>query len=315
MINNLSKSIINYTHFGEIVQGVFKSVSNSKCAISFPININKKKINLYRKKEYYKDGFKFADISCVANYNSNNKFSITPRKYLKSKLLINLLIKKYKIKKINGNIEVINKIPVCRGLGSSTASLVSVVSLIKKLTKIKISKYQILKLCASIEPTDPILINDICLFSTIEGSMKKKLNFKLPKLIIYGIDTDLKGGGINTVKMKDINYSRSELLFFEKSLKKLLKLKRYDEKVLSKICLKSLKINQKYYPKKKFDEVMKLERYLTNDFVIGAHSGTMMGFVYKYEKNSGKKFKAKDEKILNLISKKLNSPIIKYLYV
>ena len=315
MINNSTKSIVNYTHFGEMVQGVFKTISNLKCAISFPININRKKLNFYKKKKYYLDKFKFADISCEANYFTNKKFSITPRKYSKSKLLINSLIKKFKIKKINGNIKVINKIPVCRGLGSSTASLVSVASLFQKISKIKISKYQILKLCAFIEPTDPILIKNICLFSTKEGLIKKKFAFKLPKLIIYGVDTDIKGRGINTVKMKDIKYTKSELIFFENSLKKLLQLKKYDQKVLRNICLKSLKINQKYFPKKKFNEIIKLEKYLTNDFIVGAHSGTMIGFAYRYQKNSGQNFKINDEKILNLISKKLNAPIVKYLYV
>ena len=173
-----------------------------------------------------------------------------------------------------------------------------------------------MKFCASIEPTDPILIKKSCLFSTKEGIKKFQFNFKFPKFIIYGIDTDPKGKGINTLKLKDIKYTKRELDFFKKSHDILKQTKKYDKKIFSNISRKSLIINQKYIPKKKFNRILKLENKLSNEFIVGAHSGTVIGFVYKYDKISGIKFKYnKDDEILKKISKIFKSNITKYLYV
>lgn len=309
------KSEVNTTHFGEIIQGIFNDISKLKCAITFPISINQNRISKYKKKNYFKDNFKFSKAMCEANYENNNNFELVPENYNKSKLLINKIVKKFKIKNVNGKITIKNTIPVCRGMGSSTASLVSVISLIKKIFKIKISNKETLKLCASIEPTDPILIKQICLFSTKEGKVKKKFNFKLPKFIIYGIDTDINGKGINTIKMKDIKYKKKEFIFFKDSYNKLKDLNFYDKNLIRKISLESLKINQKYFPKKKFHTILNIDKKLSHDFIIGAHSGTMIGFVYRYNKKNGNMFKKKDANLIKDLSKIFKAPIIKYLHV
>lgn len=309
------KSKVNNTHFGEIIQGIFKDVSKSKCAISFPISINLDQIKKYKKKNYFNDNFKFSNAVCESSYEKNNNFSLEPDSYHKSKLLVNKIVKKYKIRNINGKIKIKNTIPVCRGLGSSTASLVSLLMLIKKKFKLKISRKKILELCASIEPTDPILIKEICLFSTKKGIVKKKFKFKIPKSIIYGIDTDIKGRGVNTVKMKDINYKKKDSIFFMESYNKLKNKNSYDKVLLKKISLESLKINQKYYPKKKFEEILKIEKQLSHDFIIGAHSGTMVGFVYSYNKKNGQRFKKKDLSLIKGLSKIYKAPIVKYFHV
>ena len=54
---------------------------------------------------------------------------------------------------------------------------------------------------------------------------------------------------------------------------------------------------------------------MSNDFIIGAHSGTMIGFAYNYNKLLKNKMKKIDLKILNKISSLYKTPIKKYFYV
>lgn len=315
MTNKTIKYNVDYTHFGEIIQGIFSNISPNKCAISMPISIDNKKNDKLIKKNYFKDTFLFSNASCYSEYKSQKRLSLEPKSFYKSKLLLKRILKIKTKKKISGQIKIYCNINKCRGLGSSTSTLVSLIGILKKKFKIKISDEDALKFCASIEPTDPILIKKLCLFSTKEGIKKAQFNFKLPKFIIYGIDTDPKGKGINTLKLKDIRYTKRELDFFKKSYYKLKQIKKYDKKIFSDVSKKSLIINQKYIPKNKFNKILKLESKLSNEFIVGAHSGTVVGFVYKYDKINGIKFKHnKDNEILKKISKIFKSDIIKYLY-
>ena len=316
MSKNITRYSVKYTHFGEVIQGVFSSISPNKCALSLPICIDSKKNNSFIKKNYFKDSFLFSNASCYSEHINSKILSLKPLNFYKSKLLLKKILELNSKKKISGKINIYSSIPECRGLGSSTATLISLIGLLKKKFKIRISNEDALKKCASIEPTDPILIKKNCLFSTKEGIKKSQLNFRFPKFIIYGFDTDPKGKGINTVKMKDIKYSKSEINFFKKSYDKLKKMKTYDKKIFKDMARKSLIINQKYFPKNKFKIILDLELKLSNEFIVGAHSGTVIGFVYKYDKSNGVHFNDnKDNEILKVISKVFKSKITKYLHV
>jgi len=304
--------ILNYTHFGEIIQGVFSSVSKNRCAISMPIYIGRGKKSV---KKNFDDNFKLANIKCHVEYKKNSKnLKFAPKKYKKSLKLLNIILLKYK-KKLKGNIQIKNKIPISKGLGSSTVNMVGVAKILKLKLNLKLSNDEILKLCSQIEPTDPILKKDITLFSTIEGKVKKKFKFKFPKLVIFGFDTKPGTIGINTIKMGQPKYNKSEISFFNKSIKKLLSLKYYDKNTINLISKESLKINQKHVPKKYLNYLFNIEKKMSNDFIIGAHSGTMLGFAYDYNKLLKTKINKFDLMVLNRISRLYKAPIKKYIYV
>ena len=69
------------------------------------------------------------------------------------------------------------------------------------------------------------------------------------------------------------------------------------------------------FQKKKLDYLLNVEKKMSNDFIIGAHSGTMIGFAYNYNKLLKNKMKKIDLKILNKISSLYKTPIKKYFYV
>ena len=316
MLREKSQFNVKFTHFGEIIQGVFTSISKYKCALSFPMSMDSEKKKRYVQKNYFEDNFLFSDAVCFSKFRNNKKLILRPIKYKKAKSLLKIIAEKHSSKNIVGQIDIISNLPKCRGLGSSTSTLISLILLIKNVFKIKISNEEALRICASIEPTDPILIKENCLFSTKEGIVKKKFSFRFPKLIIYGFDTDPYGKGINTSKMKDIDYTKQELSFFSNSFNKLKNMKIYNQETLGKISKKSLIINQKYYPKKNFKKILNFEKKLSNDFMVGAHSGTMVGFVYRYSKKNAKKFKDNlDFETLKILSKTFKTKIVKYLYV
>ena len=63
---------INYTHFGEIIQGIFNIISKKRCAVTLPIYIGNKK----KKKILFNDlgdNFKFAELNCRAEYKKSKK--------------------------------------------------------------------------------------------------------------------------------------------------------------------------------------------------------------------------------------------------
>tara|TARA_B100001540_G_scaffold316356_1_gene345971 strand:- start:886 stop:1830 length:945 start_codon:yes stop_codon:yes gene_type:complete len=305
---------INYTHFGEIIQGIFNIISKKRCAVTLPIYIGNKK----KKKILFNDlgdNFKFAELNCRAEYKKSKKrYKLSPKNYVKSYKLGHNILKKYN-KSLFGKIKIVNKIPISKGLGSSTSNMIAVAKIIKKIFNLNLNNNKILKLCCEIEPTDPILKKNISLFSTIEGEIKKKLKFKIPNLVIYGFDTAAKKKGVNTIKMGQPKYTKSELNFFNHSILKLSSQKIYEKNLINKISKKSLLINQKHVPKKKLDYLLNVEKKMSNDFIIGAHSGTMIGFAYNYNKLLKNKMKKIDLKILNKISSLYKTPIKKYFYV
>ena len=85
-------------------------------------------------------------------------------------------------------------------------------------------------------------------------------------------------------------------------------MKNFNLKIIKKISSGSLNINQKYYPKKNFNKIINIANKIKNSFVVGAHSGTMIGIVFK----SNYSLSVNDIKNLKSISKILKCPISKY---
>ena len=182
MADKTTRYNVSYTHFGEVIQGVFLNISPNKCALSLPISIDNKKNNKFIKKKYFKDTYLFSNASCHSEYKNKKKLSLEPKNFYKSKLLLKKISKIKTKKKISGQIKIYSTIQESRGVVSSTSTLVSLIGLLKKRFKIRISNEDALKFCASIEPTDTILIKNTCLFSTKEGIKKSQFNFKFLNL-------------------------------------------------------------------------------------------------------------------------------------
>lgn len=296
------KFFIKRAHFGEILQGIYPSYSiKNRCIITFPIEINSKK------KKFDLDFLKYSYLYSYIKFKENNKLIINKKKFSKSFNLIKNYEKNYK-HKIKGIFKFYNNIPIERGMGSSSVDLITIFKILKKIKNNKISKTKIYEMCCKIEATDPLLENKVTIFSTVLGKNVFTSKLKFPSLKIFSFDTNWKKKGIKTDKVKTPGYSKKELKFFEESFNSIKKMKNFNLKIIKKISSGSLNINQKYYPKKNFNKIINIANKIKNSFVVGAHSGTMIGIVFK----SNYSLSVNDIKNLKSISKILKCPISKY---
>jgi len=298
----MKKICIDRTHYGEVLQGIFPSFSlTNRCVITFPIKINNDKIMPDN------DFIKYTSLYNYISYTKNKKLKINKKKFSKSFKIIKNYEKMFD-KKITGSFNYHSNIPTEKGLGSSSIDLLSTLKIIEIIQKQKIPKNEIYRMCCEIEPTDPLLEKKITIFSTISGDIVHLSKLKFPPIKIFSFDTSNNKKGLSTNTVKTPKYKKNELEFFDKSFSKIKNMKKFNFKVFKDISFNSLKINQNYYPKKKFDKILEITKKIKNCLLIGAHSGTLIGVGFK----SNYKLNKKDEENLKLISKLLNSKMSKF---
>ena len=297
-----NKFIIKKAHFGEILQGIYPSYSKSnRCIVTFPIDINLKKNILNN------DFIKSKKIFSYITFKKSNTLEIKPKKFFKSFKLIRQFEEKFKVK-IKGTFNIKSNIPLERGMGSSSVDLITLCKALKKIKNLNISKNQIYNFCCDIEATDPLLNKKISVFSTIIGKNISKSNIYYPPLKIFSYDTSWGKKGIKTENVATPNYTKKDLIFFERAFNYIEKMKDFNIIKIKKISLKSLIINQRFYPKKNFHKIINIIKKIKDGFLIGAHSGTVIGVAFKYNYN----LKKKDILYLKKLSRILKSPITKY---
>jgi uncharacterized protein involved in propanediol utilization len=294
---------LDKTHYGEILQGIYPNYSlKNRCVVTLPIKLNNKLIN---------DNDDFIEYKNLYNYIEfckNNKLKIQKIKYAKAFKLIKNFEKIYK-KKIKGSFNFCSNIQREKGLGSSTVDLLTVIKVLASIKKLNISKKISYKLCCMIEATDPLLEKNLTIFSTITGRILHQSKIKYPQVKIFSFDLEYFGQpGMKTDEVVTPKYTKKELNFFTKSFNTIKKMKFFDFNKIRNISIGSLIINQKYYPKKNFDKIILLSKKIKNSFLVGAHSGTLIGIAIKKKHQ----LTANEIKIIKLISKITKSPISKY---
>lgn len=238
--------------FGELVQGV---IEDRPLLISFPIPI-------FNSKAMY-----INDLE--------SPLSVSPPKE-KVKRACEKFLDYYSLPS-HGHLFLESNIPEGKGFSSSSADIIASIRAIADCLRLSISDKLLSEIATQIEPTDPVMYNDVVAYDYIHGQLIEKFGV-LPDLWLLGIDT---GGQVDTVSFNEAKkaYSENDKEAFRKAYH--LVKKGSETKDVADIFAAatiSATINQKFLQKPYFNELKNLAQKFHGG-LIAAHSGTVIGIL------------------------------------
>jgi len=240
---------------GELFQGY---INGSNKLISYPINL-------------------FSHVTLEEGYSTKDKYPKVYKGIEKTFKYFN-----YDSKKDCGlKINISSDIPRGKGMASSTADLAATILATVKYLGKEIKEEEIATICTEVEPTDSIIFSQLTLFDYIKGDYIKKYKGSLGCRVLC-----LEGKGvIDTIsfhKALSKSDSNGRLEDHKKALEYIEKgLDRQDMISIGKGATLSAFINQKYLYKKKLHSLNSLALKCGAYGLNIAHSGTVIGILYK----------------------------------
>ncbi|MCK4648494.1 hypothetical protein KAT51_03120 [bacterium] len=225
-------------------------------------------------------------ISCPINLHSqvrvvlNGKGEIAkPFNKWKTKEAIKKTLKFFGKESLGANFKINSKIPLGKGMASSTADIGAASLAIAHALGEKIAPREIAKIALSIEPTDGTLFEGITIFDHRKGALFKFLG-KAPDMEILVIDL---GGKVDTLEfnkreLTQINRQR------EGEVKEALRLveegiRRKNPGLIARGATISAFSNQRILYKPAFDRIWKVSQDAGALGINVAHSGTVVGIL------------------------------------
>jgi L-threonine kinase len=170
-----------------------------------------------------------------------------------------------------------SNIPVGKGLSSSSADVLGVLSVLNQFYKVNYSVEKLYALAAAIEPTDPCLHSEHILLNQRQGEVLKTF-CSLPFQLVY-FDSDPRTV-VDTVEFsKTLQYRSNHQQAFQTLYRSIHSALEQQDYAFFYECIRSsAEINNTYLPKKKFQLLMDFAIVHRIGLFI-AHSGTYMGLV------------------------------------
>ena len=200
----------------------------------------------------------------------------------KTKKAVEKMLKLFR-EKINLKVQIQSKIPVSKGMASSTADIVGVCLATANLLNLKISEDSISKIALSIEPTDGTMFTGITLFDHREGKTKEYLG-SAPKMKILVVDL---GICVDTIEFNKKTFLHTHLSN-QKKIKKAFELiktgiRQNDIHMIGKGATISAILNQKILYKPELEKILNIVLKLGAVGINIAHSGGVVGILLNYE--------------------------------
>lgn len=249
---------------GELVQG---TLNGESFHVSCPINL-------------------YSQVKVVLNDEGKPRPSkeergevIGPPDRWKTQEAIKRTLKFFGKENLGASFEINSKIPLGKGMASSTADIGAASLALANALKKKITPQEIAKIALSIEPTDGTLFEGITLFDHRNGALFKFLG-RTPDMEILIVDL---GGRVDTLEFnkKDLTKINQER---EEEIKEALKLveegiKRKNPGLIAKGATISAFSNQRILYKPALDRIWKISQEAGALGVNVAHSGTVVGIL------------------------------------
>lgn len=197
----------------------------------------------------------------------------------KTKEAIKRTLKFFGREGLGANFEIDSKIPLGKGMASSTADIGAASLAVACALGEEMSSQEITKIALSIEPTDGTLFDGIVIFDHRNGALFKILG-KAPDMEILVIDL---GGKVDTLEFnkKDLTRINQER---EEEVKEALKLvekgiREKNPKLIAQGATMSAFSNQKILYKPALDRIEKISQEAGALGINIAHSGTVVGIL------------------------------------
>ncbi|HBE7906313.1 cobalamin biosynthesis protein [Clostridioides difficile] len=227
----------------------------------------------------------------------------------KSRLAIEKVFEKFNLpKKYTKNISlnINSKIPVGKGMASSTADIGATIKATLSLIDKDLSSEEISKLAAEIEPTDSIFIDKNSIFNPLNGTVIKYLgNLTNAKVIILEPNKVLDTMKIrlrqdyNKLKVENKEVIKKSFALLEEGLKK------NNLSLVGEACTLSSLANENIEKKGYLNEIIKISKKYGAYGVNIAHSGTVVGILIDKSMNDKKMIDTLCESNINSVYNKI----------
>ena len=227
----------------------------------------------------------------------------------KSRLAIEKVFEKFNLpKKYTKNISlnINSKIPVGKGMASSTADIGATIKATLSLIDKDLSSEEISKLAAEIEPTDSIFIDKNSIFNPLNGTVIKYLgNLTNAKVVILEPNKVLDTMKIrlrqdyNKLKVENKEVIKKSFALLEEGLKK------NNLSLVGEACTLSSLANENIEKKEYLNEIIKISKKYGAYGVNIAHSGTVVGILIAKYMNDKKMIDALCESNINSVYNKI----------
>ncbi|CZR82047.1 GHMP kinase family protein [Clostridioides difficile CD45] len=227
----------------------------------------------------------------------------------KSRLAIEKVFEKFNLpKKYTKNISlnINSKIPVGKGMASSTADIGATIKATLSLIDKDLSSEEISKLAAEIEPTDSIFIDKNSIFNPLNGTVIKYLgNLTNAKVVILEPNKVLDTMKIrlrqdyNKLKVENKEVIKKSFALLEEGLKK------NHLSLVGEACTLSSLANENIEKKEYLNEIIKISKKYGAYGVNIAHSGTVVGILIDKSMNDKKMIDALCESNINSVYNKI----------
>lgn len=227
----------------------------------------------------------------------------------KSRLAIEKVFEKFNLpKKYTKNISlnINSKIPVGKGMASSTADIGATIKATLSLIDKDLSSEEISKLATEIEPTDSIFIDKNSIFNPLNGTVIKYLgNLTNAKVVILEPNKVLDTMKIrlrqdyNKLKVENKEVIKKSFALLEEGLKK------NHLSLVGEACTLSSLANENIEKKEYLNEIIKISKKYGAYGVNIAHSGTVVGILIDKFMNDKKMIDALCESNINSVYNKI----------
>ncbi|HBE9437910.1 cobalamin biosynthesis L-threonine PduX-like kinase [Clostridioides difficile] len=227
----------------------------------------------------------------------------------KSRLAIEKVFEKFNLPKKdtkNISLNINSKIPVGKGMASSTADIGATIKATLSLIDKDLSSEEISKLAAEIEPTDSIFIDKNSIFNPLNGTVIKYLgNLTNAKVIILEPNKVLDTMKIrlrqdySRLKTENKEVIKKSFALLEEGLKK------NNLSLVGEACTLSSLANENIDKKEYLNEIIKISKKYGAYGVNIAHSGTVVGILIDKFMNDKKMIDALCEFNINSVYSKI----------
>ena len=251
---------------GELVQG---TLNEESFHVSCPINL-------------------YSQVRVVLN--DEGRIAGPPDKW-KTKEAIKRTLEFFGKEDLGANFEIDSKLPLGKGMASSTADIGAASLATASALKKEIAPQEISKIALSIEPTDGTLFNGIVIFDHRNGALFRILG-KASDMEIIVIDL---GGEVNTLEFNKKNLTKLNRQR-EREVKKAFQLveegiERKNSRLIAKGATISAFSNQKILYKPALNRIWKVSQETGALGINVAHSGTVVGILAEPNKVDFKELK------------------------
>jgi uncharacterized protein involved in propanediol utilization len=184
---------------------------------------------------------------------------------------------------VAGRLEIECSVATGVGLGSSTCDVVAAIRAVCGAHGVELDAGRVAGLAVEAEgAVDPIMFDgEMVLFAQRHGRVLESFGSWTPRYAVLSIDTDLGGGGIDTLSLPMPQYTEADLAAFENMIGRAREaFQRRDFVTLAAIATESATLNQRFVRMRKFWEIRDLAASYPALGVQISHSGTVAGILF-----------------------------------